>query len=77
MGNRVHLTKEELEAGLDEIRHSPKDKGILEMIVCRPTENEREVLDEGVLDLTQGIIGDNWKTRGSFHTFDGFRHPEM
>ncbi len=77
MANRVYLTKEELEAGLDDIRQSPKDEGILEMIVRRPVENEREVLDEGVLDLTEGLIGDNWKTRGSSHTTDGYGHPGM
>ena len=77
MTNIKHLTKQELEAGLDDIRHSPKDEGVLEMIVRRPMENEREVLDEGVLDLTQGLIGDNWKTRGSSGTTDGFGHPEM
>ena len=31
-----HLTMNELEAGLDEIRRSPKDGGVLEMIVRRP-----------------------------------------
>ncbi|MEZ5428892.1 MAG: hypothetical protein R2747_21785 [Pyrinomonadaceae bacterium] len=72
-----HLTRVELEAGLDEIRQSPKDEGVLKLIVCRPGENEREVLEEGRLDLESGLIGDNWKTRGSSRTTDGFGHPEM
>lgn len=72
-----HLSMEELEAGLDEIRKSPKDKGVLEMLVCRPEENKREVLETGELDLELGLIGDNWKTRGSSRTNDGFGHPEM
>ena len=68
---------EELEAGLDEIKNSPSDRGVLEMIVCRPEENERRVLEKGELDLELGLIGDNWKTRGSSRTNDGFGHPEM
>ena len=60
-----HLTMEELEAGLDKIKGSPLDGGVLEMIVCRPEVGEREVLDEGKLDLELGLLGDNWKTRGS------------
>ena len=48
-----HLTTEELEAGLDEIRRAPADDGTVELIVRRPAEGEREVLAEGVLDLTK------------------------
>jgi hypothetical protein len=71
------LTMAELEAGLDEIRRSPRDEGVLEMIVRRPRTNEREVLAEGHLDLKEGLVGDNWLTRGSARTEDGSAHPEM
>jgi len=77
MENARHLSTEELEAGLDNIRQSPKDNGALEMLVRRPDSNEREVLDEGKLDLLEGLIGDNWKTRGSKRTQDGTSHPDM
>jgi len=56
-----HLSKEELEAGLDEIRRSPKDSGVLNLIVRRPEIEQREVLDVGRLDLAEGLMGDNWK----------------
>lgn len=72
-----HLTKEELEAGLEEIRRSPKDGGTLELIVRRPAEDGREELEEGELSLELGLIGDNWRTRGSSRTDDGFGHPDM
>lgn len=72
-----HLTKDELEAGLDEIRSAPKDCGTVQLIVCRPETDEREVLEEASLDLVKGLIGDNWKTRGSSRTDDGSAHPEM
>jgi MOSC domain-containing protein YiiM len=57
-----HLTTEELEAGLDEIRQSPKDKGVLRLIVRRPKEDEREVLETGRLDTAKGLVGDDWLT---------------
>ena len=72
-----HLTMEELEGGLDEIRQSPKDKGILELIARRPQIGEREVLDEAELDLTRGLVGDNWSQRRSSRTLDGSPHPDM
>jgi hypothetical protein len=72
-----HLTPEELEAGLDHIRRSPKDDGVLEMIVCRPEIGTRKVLDFAVLDLDQGMMGDSWTRRGSSKTADGGPHPEM
>ena len=72
-----HLPYEALEAGLEGIRQSPSDKGVLELIVRRPSEGEREVLEEGRLDLVEGLAGDTWKVRGSSRTEDGSSHPDM
>jgi len=58
-----HLTAGELEAGLEEITRSPKDSGVLEMIVRRPRVGEREILQEGHLDLEDGLVGDSWRLR--------------
>jgi len=71
------LKSEELEAGLDEIRNSPKEEGVLSLIVCRPATGEREVLQEAKIDVIEGLVGDNWKTRGSPHTADGSAHPDQ
>src|SRR5688500_5699237 len=65
-----HLTWDELEAGLDAIRQSPRDQGAVELIVCRPRVGEREVLEVGELDLTEGLVGDNWRTRGGWNPKD-------
>ena len=73
----IHLSLEELEAGLEVIRQSPKDEGKLTLIVRRPEVQQRQVLEQGVLDLAEGLVGDNWKTRGSPRTADGSAHPEM
>ncbi len=72
-----HLTTEELEAGLDEIRRAPKDVGVVELIARRPAVGEREVLAEATLDLDEGLIGDNWRVRGSSRSADGLGHPDM
>jgi hypothetical protein len=72
-----YLTTEELEAGLEDIYLSPKDDGRINMIVCRPDDDERKVLLKAKLDLTEGLVGDNWKVRGSKSTADGSAHPEM
>ena len=47
------------------------------MIVRRPQVGEREILEEGQLDLVEGLVGDSWKTRTSRRTADGTPHPDM
>jgi hypothetical protein len=71
-----HVTADALEAGLEEVRRSPSEGGTVELIVCRPAENERLVLDEGVLDLEQGLVGDAWLARGSSRMPDGSANPD-
>ncbi len=73
----MHLTTAELEAGLDLIGRSPKHEGALEMIVRRPQIGEREILHEGQLDVSEGLVGDSWKIRSSKRTPDGTPHPDM
>jgi len=72
-----HLTADELQAGLDNIRRSPKDTGVLDLIVRRQAINEREVLEQAELDLVQGLVGDSWMHRGSKSTPDGSSNIEM
>ncbi len=66
-----HRSEAELTAGLDEILRSPDTDGTVELIVRRPAEDEREVLDSGLLDLDEGLTGDTWCRRGSSRTPDG------
>jgi hypothetical protein len=73
----VHPTRAQLEAGLGEIKRAPASEGVVELIVRRPAEGEREVLAEAVLDLSEGLVGDNWRVRGSRRTEDGLGHPDM
>jgi MOSC domain-containing protein YiiM len=72
-----HLAMAQLEAALDHIRESPKDNGVVELIVRRPRTDAREVVDEAHFDLKDGLVGDSWMYRGSSKTADGGPHPEM
>lgn len=70
METATHLSIAELEAGLEHIRQSPKEDGVLKMIVRRPEVEEREVVNEGELNVDVGLVGDNWKVLGNPHTPD-------
>ncbi len=71
-----HLDTAALQAGLGYVRQSPRETGLIELVVCRPAVDEREVLAAGTLDVTFGLVGDNWPIRGSSSTADGSAHPE-
>jgi hypothetical protein len=62
---------------LEHIRSSPKDEGVLDLIVRRQAVNEREVLEQAELDLVQGLVGDTWNRRRSTSTPDGSPNIEM
>jgi MOSC domain-containing protein YiiM len=72
-----HLGPAELQAGLDHILESPPDGGVVELIVRRPAIDEREMLAVATLDVAAGLVGDNWRARGSTGTADGSAHPGM
>ncbi|HJS18373.1 MAG TPA: MOSC domain-containing protein [Anaerolineales bacterium] len=76
METLTNLSMTELEAGLEFIRQSPKDDGVLKMIVRRPQEDQREIINQGELTLTDGLVGDSWKLRGSRHMADGSPNPQ-
>ena len=60
----TYATPVELEAGLEHLRASPRGEGVVELIVRRPAEGEREVVEEAELDLERGLVGDSWHARG-------------
>lgn len=77
MNDVKHLTAAELEAAVESIFASPKDSGELRLIVTRPEVDQRELVKQGRLDSEQGLVGDNWRERGSRHLPDGAADPEM
>jgi hypothetical protein len=65
-----------LTAALDQILASPKDDGRIDLIVRRPTVEERETVTEATLDTDEGLVGDCWRARGSSSTPDGSANPK-
>jgi len=74
---RSHRTAAELAALLPELDASPRGVGTVRAVVRRPAPGEREVLEVGHLDVTEGLVGDTWAARGSRRTPDGSAHPDM
>ena len=72
-----HLSTSDLEAGLDDIINSPKNQSVLDMIVSRPEEDAREVMELADLDVNVGLVGDTWQDRPSARSGDGKAHPDM
>src|SRR5688500_199374 len=72
-----HLTMEELRAGLEEIRASPKDDGALQAIVFRPTHGERRDVESVEISLAGGVHGDHWAKKCWKSTEDGRPHPDV
>lgn len=69
-------TPESLEAQLDYLRAAPAEVGTVGLVVRRPKTLAREVLDEGVLDVEDGLVGDNWLERATARAIEAGRHYE-
>jgi len=69
-----HRTAAELEARMDHLRAAPAEVGTLDLVVRRPANAEREILDEGVLDEADGLVGDNWLARATSRAIAEGRH---
>ena len=74
--NVKHLNMNELEAGINYILQTLDDKGPVCMIVSRPEIEIRKILNSASLDTIEGLIGDNWKHRGSSDTPNKSANPE-
>ena len=61
----------ELDASLDVIRASPRERGTVELIVRRAAVDEREIVETCELDVARGLVGDSWISRWNRHTPDG------
>ena len=72
----MHRSTDELRAQLPTIESAPTDAGSIAMIVRRPGEDAREVVQTAKLDVDGGLVGDNWLARGNPHMPDGAADPE-
>lgn len=63
--------------GLDRVKQSPKDDGVLELIVVRPRVDERVLVERCEVSSRLGVHGDNWAL-GCWRTLqDGSPHPDV
>jgi len=67
-------TTAELTDRVDVLREAPTEVGTLTLVVRRPAAGERELLDEGVLDEADGLVGDNWLSRATSRAVADGRH---
>jgi hypothetical protein len=70
----VTVTATDLTARLDHLREAPTEVGTLALVVRRPAHATRELLDEGVLDEADGLVGDNWLSRATSRAVADGRH---
>ena len=56
-------TMERLQAGLDRVLRAPADDGRIELIVARPAEEERVLLERASFEPGRGLTADTWSVR--------------
>jgi hypothetical protein len=72
-----HITKDQFIDQLPFIFESPKDDGTLKMIVIRPQDGQRKILDSCLLSFKGGAEGDSW-ARGCWKSLpDGSPDPDV
>ena len=72
-----HLDADELAAGLEEIRRSPKNAGTVQMIVARPQAEQRCILERAELSPQQGLTGDRWRSTSWLKLPDDMPDPAV
>ncbi len=57
------VSYDDLDVSLAELGESPREQGVVELIVRRPQPGERELVEQAEFSVEDGLIGDNWRTR--------------
>jgi hypothetical protein len=65
-----------LDSALDHLRAAPADVGTVTLVVRRPERFEREILAEAVIDVDDGLVGDNWYSRATSRAIAEGRHRD-
>jgi MOSC domain-containing protein YiiM len=63
----VHVSRDELDARLPELRAIGSAVGTLELIVRRTSEGERELPASAEITLEDGLVGDRWRASAHLH----------
>ena len=70
-----HRPRAEIERAAAAKFSTPTEDGVVEKIICRPERYDRRILDQGVLEVARGLLGDTWEARGATSTPDGRADP--
>ena len=67
-----------LQKDMLKIQASPCEQGSVELIICRPSINQRRVLEAGELTVETGLIGDHW-VKAECHTshYNNYQHAQI
>lgn len=65
-------TDRDLDIFLDDVRAAPRDAGSVVSIILRPGVDLREEVDEGILTVEDGLVGDDWRARASRASSDRY-----
>lgn len=71
----MFATTADLDATIDHVAAAPADAGTVELVVARPEIGQRAVLEHAMLQPGIGLVGDNYRERGSRTTADGRADP--
>jgi hypothetical protein len=63
----LHVTRDRLDARLDELRALDTREGTLELIVVRPSEGKRQTPPNAEITLDDGLVGDRWRASAYIH----------
>lgn len=77
MATTPPCTESEINVGLDHVKHSPSDNGLLRSIVIRPASDMRVRLQECRLSPEGGTEGDLWAKGCWLSLPDGKPHPDV
>lgn len=73
----MHATRNTLDAGIDRIRQSPKDRAQVEGLCLRPSFGARDFVEEIHLTPDHGIAGDRWERIPWLRMPDGTADPAI
>ena len=77
MGSRKRLCLEDFQKGLSWVRKSPQNRGIVKVIVVRPSTNSRKELQSCKFSTEMGVQGDYWSRKCWLKQQDGSPHPDV
>jgi hypothetical protein len=73
----AHKTTSEIDQGLPVVAAAPTQEGTIALVVRRPSEGQREILDVGELDVERGLVGDGWSERPNGSSLGPDRYAQL